>query len=164
LTYFLAIVALSSGSCRIHYGFSEGEVPPEAKTASVDLFVSNAGLANPNLPLKITEKLKDQILSQTKLLLVRENADLKFSGVITGYDIKPMAVQTTEIAGLNRLTITIQATYVNKFDEKRNYTQTFSRFADYDSSKELTSVEDQLMDDINKQLVQDMFDKAFSNW
>lgn len=160
----MAFVALCSGSCKIKYSFSGADIPENAKTASVELFVSNAGLANPNLPIKITEKLKDQILSQTKLLLVREGADLQFSGVITGYDIRPVAVQTNETAGLNRLTITVQVNYVNKFDEKKSYTQNFSRFADYDSAQELSSVEDQLMDDINKQLVQDMFDKAFSNW
>jgi len=161
---YILVVATLFSSCKFKYSFSGADIPESAKTASVELFVSNAGLANPNLPLKITERLKDQILSQTKLLLVREGADLQFSGVITGYDIRPVAVQANETAGLNRLTITVQVTYINKFDEKKNYVQTFSRFADYDSALELSSVEDQLMDDINKQLVQDMFDKAFSNW
>lgn len=164
LTYSLLFFVLCSSSCRIHYGFDDNSVPPEAKTASVELFVNNAGLASPNLPLKLTERLKDQILSQTKLLLVTEEGDLQFSGLITGYSVSPVAVQPNETAGLNRLTITIKATYFNKFNDKKNYTQTFSRFADYDSALELSSVEDQLMDEIGKQLVQDIFDKAFSDW
>lgn len=150
-------------SCKIKYGFTVADTGA-AKTASVQLFVSNAGLANPNLPLKITERLKDQILSQTKLLLVIEGADAQFSGVINGYDIRPLAVQANEAAGLNRLTISVQVTYVNKLNEKLNFVQGFSRFADYDSSADLSSVEDALMDEIVKQLVQDIFDKAFSNW
>ena len=163
ILFFLFIVAGFSG-CKIGYSFTGADIPEQAKSVSVGMFVSNAALASPNLPLKITEKLKDQILAQTKLFIVSSSGDLQFTGTITGYDIKPMAVQANETAGLNRLTISVQAIYTNKYDDKKSYTQTFSRFADYDSAKELSSVEDQLMDEINKQLVQDIFDKAFSNW
>lgn len=162
ITYCLLVTTLLS-SCKIQYGFNVGDVGA-AKTATVTLFVNNAGLANPNLPLKITEKLKDLILSQSKLTLLTENADVQFSGVITGYNITPVAVQANETAGLNRLTISVKVDYVNKLDEKTNFSQSFSRFADYDSGLELSSVEEQLMDEINRQLAQDIFDRAFSNW
>ncbi|HYG50382.1 MAG TPA: LptE family protein [Flavobacteriales bacterium] len=161
---FLLFCISSCAGCKIGYNFSGGSVPAEAKTSSVAMFVSNAPLASPTLPLKITEKLKDQILAQTKLKIVPLDGDLKFSGLITGYSISPVAVQANETAGLNRLSITISVTYVNQFDEKTNFTQSFTRFADYDSSQELTAVEDALIEEINKQLVQDVFDRAFSNW
>jgi len=161
---FLLFIATWFTSCKINYSFTGADIPEEAKSVSVGMFVSNAALASPNLPLKITEKLKDQILAQTKLYIVQNTGDLQFTGTITGYTINPIAVQANETAGLNRLTISVQAVYTNKFDEKKNFTQTFTRFADYDSAKELSSVEDELMDEINKQLCQDIFDRAFSNW
>lgn len=164
IPFILLILVVFLGSCKIRYSFGVGSVPEEARTVSVNLFTNNAGLAGPTLPLKLTESLKDFILAQTKLYMVQTGADLQFTGMITGYDIRPVAIQANEVGGLNRLTITVQASYINKFDEKQNFTQTFSRFADYDSDKDLTSVEDQLMEEINKQLVQDIFDKAFSNW
>ncbi len=157
-------IAIGLNGCKINYSFTGADIPEEAKSVSVGMFVSNAALSSPNLPLKITEKLKDQILAQTKLYIVSGTGDLQFTGVITGYNISPIAVQANETAGLNRLSISVSATYVNKFDEKKNFTQTFTRFADYDSAKELSRVEDDLMDEINKQLCQDIFDKAFSNW
>lgn len=128
------------------------------------LFVNNAPLASPNLPLKITESLKDLIQGQSKLFITSGTGDLQFSGTITGYDIRPVAVQANETAALNRLSITVQVSYINKYDEKKSFQQNFTRFADFDSSREITSVEDQLMDEINKQLVQDIFDRAFSSW
>ncbi|HLP11285.1 MAG TPA: LptE family protein [Flavobacteriales bacterium] len=154
----------SCAGCKIGYHFNEATIPVEAKTATVNLFVNNAPLASPTLPLKITERLKDLIISQSRLNIAQQNGDLVFTGMITGYNIAPVAIQANETAGLNRLTISISVTYVNKFDEKTNFTQNFTRFADYDSSQELSSVEDQLMDEINRQLVQDVFDRAFSNW
>lgn len=160
----MAVLLLGGAGCKVNYSFTGADIPVEAKSVSVATFVNNAGLAGPTLPLLLTEKLKDQILAQTKLYMTQTDGDLQFSGVITAYDIRPMAVQANETAGLNRLTITVQVTYTNKFDEKKNYSQAFSRFADYDSAKELSTVESVLMEEINKQLVQDIFDRAFSNW
>lgn len=152
------------GSCKINYSFTGADIPEEAKSASVTMFVNNAPLASPNLPLKITESLKDLIQGQSRLFITSGTGDLQFSGTITGYDVRPVAVQANETAALNRLSITVQVSYINKFDDKKSFQQNFTRFADFDSSREITSVEDQLMDEINKQLVQDIFDRAFSAW
>lgn len=162
--YLFFILLVMSTSCRVRYSFTGADIPEEAKSVSVAMFVNNAGLTNPNYPLKITEGLKDIIISQSKLYMIQSNGDLQFSGTITGYDIRPVAVQANETAGLNRLTISVSVTYTNRFDEKKNFTQTFTRFTDYNSAQDLSSVEDGLMDEINKMLVQDIFDRAFSNW
>lgn len=45
-----------------------------------------------------------------------------------------------------------------------NFSQTFSRFRDYDSSLSLNDVEEALMKQINEELVEDVFNKAFVNW
>ena len=39
-----------------------------------------------------------------------------------------------------------------------------ARFADYNSSQDLSAVETQLVQDISKQLAQDLFDKTLGNW
>ncbi|MFQ5335099.1 MAG: LPS assembly lipoprotein LptE, partial [Flavobacteriales bacterium] len=62
------------------------------------------------------------------------------------------------------LTITVQARFVNTKDETKNFEQSFSRYADYESSKLLSDVEDDLVTEIIDQLKQDIFNKAVSNW
>jgi hypothetical protein len=89
---------------------------------------------------------------------------LQFAANITGYDIRPMAIQGNETAALNRLTVTVQVDYTNTLDTKKSFRQNFTRFTDFPSDKELNSVEDQLNAEIVKQITQDIFDKAFSNW
>ena len=54
--------------------------------------------------------------------------------------------------------------FTNTKDETQNFETTFSRFADYESSQNLSQVEDELIKDINDQLVQDIFNRAVSNW
>ena len=64
----------------------------------------------------------------------------------------------------DRLTITVRVRFTNKFDENQNFEQTFSRYADYSSSRNLSSVESNLVTEINDALTDDIFNKAFVNW
>ena len=64
----------------------------------------------------------------------------------------------------NRLTITVKVKFTNTKDKELDFETNFSRFADYESSQNLASIEDVLIKDINDQLTQDIFNKAVSNW
>ncbi|HOW25275.1 MAG TPA: LptE family protein [Bacteroidales bacterium] len=146
------------------YSFTGASIPPGARTISVDYFPNNALLVQPTLSQRFTDALKDKFTSETSLNLVRENGDMSIEGAIVGYNANPIAIQGNEQAALNRLTITVSVRFVNHLDEKMNFEQSFSRFQDYDSSSSLADVEDDLIDQINRDLVQDIFDKAVVNW
>lgn len=163
-TAILLFSTLFISSCKMNYSFSGATIPTEAKTVSVKYFDNQASLAGPMTSQSITEALRDIIQTQTNLRLTDKNADLSFEGIVTNYNTAPVAIQTNDQAALNRLTMTISVKYVNVFDEKKNFETTFSRFADFESSRSLAEVESQLVQEINKQLVQDVFNKAFNNW
>ncbi len=148
----------------MHYGFNGATIPPEAKTVSVQYFQNNASLAPPTLSQSFTETLRNKMSSQTRLALVNKAGDLNFEGSVTNYSTAPIAVQSTDLAALNRLTITVNVKYTCSFDEKKNFEQSFTRFADYTSSQSLTAVENQLITDIDEQLVQDIFNRALNDW
>jgi hypothetical protein len=163
IAYCLLTIVCLQG-CKIHYGFTGATIPPEAKTVAVQYFQTTASLAPPTLSQAFTEALKDKMSSQTRLALVSKNGDLNFEGSITGYSTAPIAIQSTDLAALNRLTISVSVKYTCSFDEKKNFEQTFSRYADYSSSQILSSVEDQLIKDINTELTQDIFNRALNDW
>ena len=146
------------------YSFTGASIPPGARTISIDYFPNNALLVQPTLSQRFTDALRDKFTGETSLNLVRENGDMSIEGEIVGYSANPIAIQGNEQAALNRLTITVKVRFVNHLDEKMNYEQSFSRFQDYDSSSSLADVEDDLIDQINRDLVQDIFDKAVVNW
>jgi hypothetical protein len=162
-TYCLFAIAFFSG-CKMHYSFSGASIPPEAKTVSVQYFQNQASLAPPTLSQTFTEALRDKLSSQTRLTLINKGGDLSFEGSVIGYSTAPMAIQSTDQAALNRLTISVNVKYACAFDEKKNFEASFSRFADYSSTQSLASVEDQLIRDINEQLVQDILNRALNNW
>ena len=150
-------------SCGI-YSFTGASIPADAKTVSVAYFTTTATNSPSSLNQTITEGLKDLFLSQTNLDLTELEGDMSFSGEISKYQIRPMAIQAKETAGQNRLTITIKVKYNNSFDEKQNFESTFSRYRDFNSSENLSDVETVLIEEITKELLEDVFSKAFVNW
>lgn len=148
----------------MNISFTGASIPDNVNTVSVEYFEIQAPLTNPNFPQIITEALRDKFIRQTRLKLVPQDGDAQFKGVISGYSTSPVAVSGSETASLTRLTISVNVSYENRFDDTQNFNQGFTRFADFDVTQTLTSVEDGLMTEISEQLVQDIFNRAFLNW
>jgi len=159
--YFIFILLLSS--CGI-YSFTGISISPDVKSVSILVFVNNAPLVVPSLSQKLNIQLRNKFINTTNLSLIDNGADLQFSGEITGYTVTPIAAQAGETAALNRLTVTVNVDFVNKKDEKQNYNSTFTKFADFDSNKDLNQVQELLIDDITEQLTEAIFTKAVVNW
>ncbi len=150
--------------CKVKYSLNGASVPVEAKTVSITMFVNNTTLGPPSISRKFTEKLRDVVSSQTSLALMKQNADLQFEGSIVDYNVAPVSIQSTDQSALNRLTMTVNVKYSNKFDATKNFDQNFTRFADYKTSSSLSAEEANLTTEINRQLTEDIFNKAFNNW
>lgn len=160
LLFMMTVVQLG---CKV-YSFTGASISPDIKTISIATFPNEASLIQPSLSQVFTEKMKDKFVSQTNLTQVKYDGDLQFEGAITDYFSIPTAIQGNEQAALNRLTINVRVKFTNTKDEKQSFESTFSRFADYDSRKNLTSIEQDLINDICNQLVDDIFNKAVINW
>lgn len=156
-------MVLSLSACKI-YSLSGASISPDTKTVSVAYIENNAALVNPTLSQTLTESLKDRIVSQTGLQLLRTTADLDFEGTIIDYTIKPIAIQGNEFASQNRLTISVKIKFSNNKDETKSFEQVFTRYADYPGTQNLSTVESELIKTINTQLIDDIFNKAFVNW
>lgn len=162
--YFIILIfIISLSACKI-YSFSGASISPDTKTVSVAYIENNAPLVVPTLSQSLTESLKDRIVSQTGLAMVRGTADVEFEGNIIEYSIKPIALQGNEFASQNRLTISVKIFYRNNKDETKNFEQVFTRYADYPGSTNLASIEQELIRTINTQIIDDIFNKAFVNW
>ena len=118
-TILLFLIALVSSSCRMSYSFTGASIPIEAKTISIDYFPNQASLVVPSLSQTLTEALRNRFITQTPLQLIRRNGDLNIEGSIISYITQPVAIQGTEQAALNRLTISVRVKFTNKFDEKQ---------------------------------------------
>lgn len=160
----LLIAALSS--CAYSFG---GATIVGLKTVTVRVFENNAPLVVPTLSNQFTEAVKTRIRNQTRLSITPNDGDAIFEGRITGYDIKPVALQstTTPTAGANRLTITVAVKYINsiKDHEKESFEESFTRFYDFPlNGASIQSLLPTAIENINKQLTEDIFNRAFAQW
>lgn len=167
LMVFLAIgvMALFNSSCTIK--LTGATIPDELKTINIEYFENNAPLVVNTLSQSFTEALKSRIRSSTSLSITQGDADAHMSGSITGYSIEPVSVQATNnnvapIAGAERLTITVNVTYTNIADKKLNFSQSFSEYQDF--TGDIANQEQSMITEINKKLVDDIFNRAFENW
>ena len=157
----LALAWICQG-CGI-YSFSGASIPAEAKTVSVDYFPNHAQLVNPLLSNNLTNALRDAMTNQTTLDMVESGGDISFEGEITDYKTMPVAI-TGQTAAMNRLTITVKVRFSNRFDETKDFEQSFSHYEDYPSNQDLNAVQGGLTPVIIEALVEDIFNKALVNW
>ena len=101
--------------------------------------------------------------SQTKLNIVDDNADLQIAGNIKNYTISPVNIQAgSETAAQNRLKMMVTVdTYYKKNDSIGLIKSPFSAFVDYNASTDFSSIEESLVEDLNYQITQDIYDKIF---
>ncbi|MBQ6083882.1 MAG: LptE family protein [Bacteroidales bacterium] len=162
-TLLILIAALVLTSCGI-YSFTGASIPAEAKTVSIQQFQNNANLVQPMLSSIITNTLRDFFMNQTTLNEVSNNGDLAIEGEIVDYSTAPTAITGDQIAALNRLTITVNVRFYNRYDESKNFEQKFSQYEDYPSNQDLNAVQETLMQTISEKLCEDIFNKAVVNW
>ena len=154
-------------ACKISYSLSGASLSPEVKTCNVEYFpnrVQHGSTVNPVLSQFFTEALKTKIQAQTSLTLTDGDADVEFSGEITKYSVEPVAITGNETAGLNRFTITVHVRFTNNVDPDQSFDSSFSRYEDYPSTQDFSSVENDLVEKNVRNLVEDIFNKAFVNW
>ena len=131
---------------------------------SVQHFPNNANLVNPLLSDMITNTLRDYFMNQTTLDAVSDNGDLAIEGEIIDYKTAPTAITGDQMAALNRLTITVNVRFYNRYDESKNFEQKFSQFEDYSSTQDLNAIQEEILVTICDKLCEDIFNKAVVNW
>ncbi len=157
------ITLFNFATCK--YGFKDtSPIPLEVKTFRVNYFENKADYKNPQLSPGITEKLKQKIISTTRLRQTNdEDAHYDISGYVSRY-----YTSTTGISGsgasLNRLTAEFHVIFKNTLDDKKNFEGDVTYSVDFDANLSLSQVENSKGEEIIKNLTDAIFNKIFSNW
>ncbi|MFN8407240.1 MAG: LptE family protein [Sphingobacteriaceae bacterium] len=162
----LFVVSLLSTiqSCGI-YSFSGASIPETMKTVSIRNFENTAPLVIPYLSQQLTKALEDRVRNNSRLSVIRSDADAIFEGRITGYNVSATAVQGNNQSTTSRLTITVHVKYQNNLKPELSFEQDFTQFKDFSIvGKPLEAQQQDLITDINQRLTEDIFNRAFANW
>lgn len=156
-------ISISFSSC-FFYSFKGTSIPAEVDSYFVERFDVRASSAIPTLGQTLSEALKDKIRNESNLEQTETDPDIEFKGIVTDYYISSEAPQAGETTAFNRLTITLSVEYIYNLDEKKNWKESFRSFSDFGSNVNLIDVQDELIDAIQEEMIEKIFNKAFNDW
>lgn len=150
------------GSCGI-YRFNEATIPDSIKTVKVNYIENRATYINPQLSPRLTDKIRQKIVGQTKLSQTNnDNADWEISGTITQYSFTTSAISNQQVAN-NRLTVGVRITLNDRRAEK---TQDYdvSRSFEFKGTQSFQQAENSLFEEMLRTITDEIFNRLFSNW
>lgn len=158
----LCLAALLNNSCGV-YKFNDASVPDSIKTVKINYIENKASYVNPQLSPKLTDKLRQKIVSQTRLSQTNnDNADWEISGEVKQYSVTTSAISNQREAN-NRLTVSVHITLNNrKADKTEQYD--VSRSFEFSATQSLQQAEARLSDEMIRSLTDEIFNRLFSNW
>jgi hypothetical protein len=162
LFFFLSINLFLTG-CFV-YKFNDAVIPTNVKTVKIGFIENKARYINPQLSPKLTDKLQSKITNQTKLTRTNnDDADYVINGSITNYDPSQTVGVSAQQASTNRLTVTVhivlRKTLENKVEEFD-----VSRSFDFSANLTLQQAEGQLLEEVVRNLTDEIFNRIFNNW
>ncbi len=146
------------------YGFKGISIPTDVNSYFIENFQNNAPQAPGDINQRFSEALRSKIRNESRLVYTEQNPDIEFSGSITGFRITPEAPQAGNTVALNKLEITVSVNFVNNKYDNKNWKKQFSYFRTFESDKDFISIQETLISEIFKQLMENIFNEAFTGW
>lgn len=159
----ITLCAILISGCGI-YSFRDAVIPENVKTIKIGFVENKARYVNPQLAPLLTDKLMQKIMSQTKLTRTNnDDAHYQIFATITNYDPSQTVGVSAKQASTNRLTVTVHVVLKKTLDNKEQEFDVTRNF-DFSATLTLNQAEGQLMEDILRNITDDIFNQIFSNW
>lgn len=151
--------------CSVSYKFNSSSIDyTTTKTIQIaDFPLRSAYVWAPMHPM-FNNELTDIYTRQTKLQLVKRNGDLQLSGEIVEYSQYNKAVSADGYSSQTQLKMTVNVRFVNNKKHADDFERRFTATADYDSSQQLAAVQQELVTQMIKDIVDQIFNATVANW
>lgn len=164
-TYFLGILLFAfisiQGTCR--FSMKDVSIPADIKTVKVSYIENKARYINPQLSPKLSDKLRQKIINQTRLSQINGEADYEISGYISDYSVSTSGISDRQVAS-NNLNVTVHLVFKNRKDDKKNFEADLTRNFPFSATKSLSEAESELTEQVITSLTDEIFNRIFSNW
>jgi outer membrane lipopolysaccharide assembly protein LptE/RlpB len=160
--FLLLLVTQILSACGI-YTFKDVSIPADVKTIRLHFIENKARYVNPALSPKLTNKLQDKIVGQTRLTRTdSEDADWVVSGYVSEYNVVTSGISSQQ-ASTNRLTV---GAHILLKDNKTGKDSEFdvTKSFEFSATQTIQQAEAQLGDQIVQGLSDEIFNRLFSNW
>ena len=95
---------------------------------------------------------------------VRTGGDLHFAGEITSYDQFNKSISSDGYSSMVQLKMTVNVRFTNNVDHEEDFERSFSAVRDFEASQSLESVQEELVTQMIKEIVESIFNAAVADW
>lgn len=162
---FILITLYSFCACSVSYKFNGASIDySKTKTIQIADFPIRASYVwGPMAPI-FNNELKDQFANHTRLSQVKRNGDLKIEGEITQYQQRNKSVSSEGYSAQTELSMTVNVRFTNTINHNEDFERQFTATSTYETTQSLNSVQEQLVQEMVKDLCDQIFNATVANW
>lgn len=159
------LVSLLLVACTVSYKFTGASIDyTRVKTISITPFQNRAPYQWAPMATMFNEELNDAFVQQTKLQQVSRGGDMQLDGEIVAYDQFNKSISSDGYSSLVQLKMTVNVRFTNNTNHEEDFERQFSATRDFDASQSLDSVQEDLVAQMIKEIVEAIFNAAVANW
>jgi outer membrane lipopolysaccharide assembly protein LptE/RlpB len=164
-TLCLVALALLTAACSVSYKFNGASIDySKTKTIQIaDFPLRSSYVWGPMGPM-FNNELKDMYSSHTKLIQVKRNGDLKLEGEITQYQQRNKSVSAEGYSAQTELLMTVNVRFTNNAKHNEDFERQFTATASYETTQSLNAVQEELVTQMSKEIVKQIFNATVANW
>ena len=152
-------------ACTVSYKFNGASIDYEkTKTIQIDNFPLRSAYVWAPMQSIFQNRITELYSTQTKLRLVKKNGDLQLAGEITGFDQFNKGISSDGYSSQVQLKMTVNVRFVNNNNHNEDFEKQFSATTEYDSSQQLTAVQEDLVTQMVKDITDQIFNTTVANW
>ena len=161
----IILLATALASCAVSYKFNGASIDyTKTKTIQIaDFPIRSSYVWGPMAPL-FNNALKDQFASHTRLTQVKRNGDMKIEGEITQYTQRNKSVSSEGYSAQTELSMTVNVRFTNNANHNDDFEQSFTASQTYETTQSLNAVQEELVTQMVKDLVDQIFNATVANW
>ena len=166
LKYILPVLVVPMlAACAVSYKFTGASIDyTKVRTVSITQFQNRAAYQWAPMASMFNDALTDAFVQQTKLQQVARGGDLQLDGEITGYDQFNKSISSDGFSSMVQLKMSVNVRFTNNTDHEEDFERQFSASRDFDASQSLDSVQEELVEQMIKEIVESIFNAAVANW
>ncbi len=161
----VACVMFVLTACSIQYKFNGASINyDQVKTIQIADFPLRTALVWAPMRSMFNNQIQDIYANQTRLRQVKRKGDLQLSGEIVGYEQFNKSISSEGYASQVQLRMTVNVRFVNTKNHSQDFERRFTATSEYNSSLSLNSVQEDLVNQMIKDLADQIFNATVANW
>lgn len=161
----LLLLALLVTACTVSYRFNGASIDyTTTKTIQIDNFPIRSAYVWAPMQSIFQNRITEVYLNQTKLRQVKKNGDLQLAGEIVAFDQFNKGISSSGYSSQVQLKMTVNVRFINNKKHSDDFERQFTATSEFDASQQLNAVQEELVTQMTKDIVDQIFNATVANW